>query len=175
MNVVCAISPWKVYWPYFFAESNLWHVLYCYDAGMVVTGWRWHDIIYLQDGAPPLYHQPVCGCLSQHLPQRWVGRTNAEDRALLRWPTRSPDLTPCGMLRALLSTACITGSTWAPKTNHRCHFRNRSWHVAAGMGGNGFSAWLLSCHKSQTHRELVRYAKNTKLGEFFFPSVGRML
>jgi hypothetical protein len=35
------------------------------------------------------------GYLSQHLPQRWIGRTTAEDQALLRWPPRSPDLTPC--------------------------------------------------------------------------------
>jgi len=29
------------------------------------------------------------------LPQRWIGRTGKEDDALMRWPPRSPDLTPC--------------------------------------------------------------------------------
>jgi len=42
-----------------------------------------------------LYHHFIRGYLSQHLPQRWVGRTAAEDQALLRWTPRSPDLTPC--------------------------------------------------------------------------------
>ena len=142
---------------------------------MVVAGWRWQWWHHLPKRWGSATLPPTCSRLPQHLSERWVGSTTAEDRALLRWPPRLPDLTPCDILRALLSTTCITGSAWAPKTNHRCHFRNRSWHVKAGMGANGFSAWLLSCHKRQTHRELVRYAKNTKLGEFLFPSVGRML
>ena len=45
------------------------------------------------------------------------------------------------------------------KTNHSCHLRDRSWHTTAGMGGNGLSAWRLSCHKGPTCRGLVRYAK----------------
>jgi hypothetical protein len=49
------------------------------------------DFIYQQDGAPPHYHHLV---LNQHLPQRWIGRTAANDQELLRWPPRSPDLTP---------------------------------------------------------------------------------
>jgi hypothetical protein len=40
-------------------------------------------------------HHLVSGYPDQHLPQRWIGRTAANDRALLRWPPRSPDLTPC--------------------------------------------------------------------------------
>jgi hypothetical protein len=28
------------------------------------------------------------------VPQRWIGRTAANDQALLSWPPRSPDLTP---------------------------------------------------------------------------------
>jgi hypothetical protein len=33
--------------------------------------------------------------LNQILPQRWIGRTGQEDDALMRWPLRSPNLTPC--------------------------------------------------------------------------------
>jgi len=33
--------------------------------------------------------------LNRNLPQRWIGRTRKEDDALMRWPLRSPDLTPC--------------------------------------------------------------------------------
>ena len=29
------------------------------------------------------------------MPRRWIGRNTAEDEALLRWPPRSPDITPC--------------------------------------------------------------------------------
>ena len=53
------------------------------------------DFLYQQDGAPPYYRHLVRGYLSQHLPQRWIARTAAADQALLRWPPRSPDLTPC--------------------------------------------------------------------------------
>ena len=28
----------------------------------------------------------------------WIGRTGKEDDALIRWPPRSPDLTPCDFL-----------------------------------------------------------------------------
>jgi hypothetical protein len=35
------------------------------------------------------------GYLNQILPQKWIGRTGQEDDALMRWPPRSPDLTPC--------------------------------------------------------------------------------
>jgi hypothetical protein len=34
-------------------------------------------------------------------------------------------------------------------------------HAAAGMGGNGLSAWRLSRHKVRTHRACMRYAKQT--------------
>jgi hypothetical protein len=32
------------------------------------------------------------------LPQRWIGCTGQEDDALMQWPPRSPDLTPCDFL-----------------------------------------------------------------------------
>jgi hypothetical protein len=56
------------------------------------------DFIYHQEGDPPHYHHLLSGYLNQHLPQRWIGRTAANDHALLRWPPRSPDLTPCDFL-----------------------------------------------------------------------------
>jgi hypothetical protein len=37
------------------------------------------------------------GSLNEHLPQCWIGRTDA-DNALLRWPPRSPYLMPCDFL-----------------------------------------------------------------------------
>ena len=74
--------------------------------------------------------------------------------------------------RLCLSTACTTESAWAKKKNHRCHLRHRPWPATLSMCGNGLSAWRLSCHKRLTHTALTRYKK---IGEFFFPSLGRTL
>ena len=53
-----------------------------------------NDYIFQQDGSPAHYKY-VRGYLKRNLPQRWIGRTGKEDDALMRWPPRSPDLTPC--------------------------------------------------------------------------------
>ena len=52
-----------------------------------------NDYIFQQDGSPAHY-KDVLGYLKRNLPQRWIGRTGKDD-ALMRWPPRSPDLTPC--------------------------------------------------------------------------------
>jgi hypothetical protein len=48
-----------------------------------------------QDGAPLHFHLEVRCHLNTTLPQRWIGRTSNEDSALIPWPPRSPDFTPC--------------------------------------------------------------------------------
>ena len=53
-----------------------------------------NDYIFQQDGSPARY-KDVRRYLNRNLPQRWIGRTGKEDDALMRWPPRSPDLTPC--------------------------------------------------------------------------------
>ena len=53
-----------------------------------------NDCIFQQDDSPAQY-KDVRGYLNRNLPQRWIGRTGTEDDALMRWPPRSPDLTPC--------------------------------------------------------------------------------
>jgi hypothetical protein len=40
-------------------------------------------------------HKVLQANLNRNLPQRWIGRIEKEDDALMRWPPRSPDLTPC--------------------------------------------------------------------------------
>ena len=52
-----------------------------------------NDYIFQQDGSPADY-KDVRGYLNRNLPQRWIGRTGKDD-LLMRWPPRSPDLTPC--------------------------------------------------------------------------------
>ena len=53
-----------------------------------------NDYTFQQDGSPTHY-KDVRRYLNRNLPQRWIGRTGKEDDALMRWPHRSPDLTPC--------------------------------------------------------------------------------
>ena len=53
-----------------------------------------NDYIFQQDGSPAHYKN-VRGYPNLNLPQGWIGRTGKEDDALMRWPPRSPDLTPC--------------------------------------------------------------------------------
>jgi hypothetical protein len=54
-----------------------------------------NDYILQQDGSPAHYHKDMQGYLKWNMQQRWIGRTGKEDNALMRWPPRSPDLTPC--------------------------------------------------------------------------------
>ena len=53
-----------------------------------------NDYIFQKDGSRAHYKE-VRGYLNRNLPQRWIGRTGKEDDVLMRWPPRSPDLTPC--------------------------------------------------------------------------------
>lgn len=50
------------------------------------------DMWYMQDGAPPHFALAVRQHLHQTYPDRWIGR-GAD--APIKWPARSPDLTPC--------------------------------------------------------------------------------
>ena len=38
-------------------------------------------------------HLTVRAYLNDNLP--WIGRASGEDNVMLKWPPRSPDLTPC--------------------------------------------------------------------------------
>lgn len=54
---------------------------------------RWENaqsIIFMQDGAPPHYHQDVRSWLNRRFRNKWLGRGGPYE-----WPARSPDLTPC--------------------------------------------------------------------------------
>ena len=51
--------------------------------------------VFQQVGCPVHFHTDVRDYLNTNLPQRWIGRFGQEGVALMRWPPRSPDLTPC--------------------------------------------------------------------------------
>ena len=49
-------------------------------------------------------HLTVRAYLNDNLRRRWVGRASVEDNVMLKWPPRSPDLTPgdfflCGYVK----------------------------------------------------------------------------
>ena len=46
--------------------------------------------IFQQDGAPPHYFRKVVSYLNRKYPGKWIGRGGP-----IKWPSRSPDLTPC--------------------------------------------------------------------------------
>lgn len=50
------------------------------------------DMWFMHDGAPPHFSMAVQQYLHQQYPGRWIGR-GAD--APIKWPARSPDLTPC--------------------------------------------------------------------------------
>jgi hypothetical protein len=43
----------------------------------------------------PHFHGEVRAYLNTELPQRWIGCAAERDRCFVKWPPRSPDITPC--------------------------------------------------------------------------------
>jgi hypothetical protein len=100
VNVFCAISSRKVYGLFFFTEKSVNGFVYLDMLQLWLLPHLQEDSdnsILQQDGAPPHFHLEVRRHLNTTLPQRWIGRTFRcnENSALIPWPPRSPDLTPC--------------------------------------------------------------------------------
>jgi hypothetical protein len=98
VNVFCAMSQTKLYGPFFFSEQIVTGSIYL----DMLQLWLFPQLtadsrtfIFQQDGAPPHWNNVVRGFLNDELPHRWIGRVGDDDVALLAWPPRSPDLTPC--------------------------------------------------------------------------------
>ena len=53
------------------------------------------DYVFQQYGCPAHFHNDIQDYLNTNLPQRWIGGCGQDDVALMCWPPRSPDLTPC--------------------------------------------------------------------------------
>jgi hypothetical protein len=52
-----------------------------------------NSYIFMQDEAPPHWARTVRQWLNDKFPNRWISRGGAGD-SNIRWPPRSPDLTP---------------------------------------------------------------------------------
>jgi hypothetical protein len=53
-----------------------------------------NDFLSQQDGAPPHFHNNVHYYLNFELPRLWIERARERDECFMKWPPRSPDLTP---------------------------------------------------------------------------------
>jgi len=51
-------------------------------------------LLLLQDGTASHFYRAVHAHLNKHLPNGWIGWAVQEGFLLLKWPSRSPDLTP---------------------------------------------------------------------------------
>jgi len=128
-----------------------------------------NDYVFQQDGSPAHY-KDVRGYLNRNLPLRWIGRTGKEDGALMRWPPRSPDLTPCDFFFCRF----VKDTVFAPPLTANVQiFATVSpllwlwltvicWQV---YGTRGLSHRCLPYYQRWTHWAPVIYVK--KLGEFF--------
>ena len=98
MNVFCAISKNHIHGPFFFERNAIGYVYL-----QMLQNWLMDELIanghedfnFQQDGAPPHWKLAVRAYLNDNLPGRWIGRAGGEDNVMLKWPPRSPDLTPC--------------------------------------------------------------------------------
>ena len=114
------------------------------------------DFIFQQDGAPPHFHNDVRWYLNEHIPQRWIGRTGRDDEALMKWPPRSPDMTPCdfflwGFVKDSLCPTIASRSDGAARADQRslcCRYKRL---VDASMDGNGLSPRYLPCHEGRPY------------------------
>ena len=95
LNVFCAMSITKIYGHYFFKGDTVKADEYFAMLRDWLLPQLENDVIFMQDGAPPHWALEVRALLNERLSKRWIGRATDMDDALVNWPPRSPDLTPC--------------------------------------------------------------------------------
>ena len=125
--------------------------------------------IFQQDGSPARC-KDVRGYLNWNLPQRWIGRTAKEDDALMRWPPRSPDLTPCDFFfwGFVKYTVFVPPPTANLQPYHRCCGSDRPWYADTRVERDGLSHRWLPCCQRWTNCASVKYVKKQNLESFSF-------
>jgi len=111
VNVFCAVSSYKVYGPFYFAEPTVTGINYLDMLQLWLRPQLQEDIvdfIFQQDAAPPHYHMDVRAHLKAKFPGRWIGYASHNDSPLLPWPPQSPDLTPCDFFNGVTSRIVFT-------------------------------------------------------------------
>ena len=122
-----------------------------------------NDYIFQQDGCSA-HHKDVRGYLNRSVPQRWIGRTGKEDDALMRWPPRSPDLTPWtfssgGLWRTL--SLCLHSPLISrfSQPYHRCCGSGRPWYADTRVERDGLSHKCLPYYQRWTNWASVKYVR----------------
>ena len=91
INVWCGLWSGAIIGPVFI-EENIDQTAYLKVLNEHVVPFfedEFEDFIFQQDGAPAHYANSVRNLLNEKLPGKWIGR-----RGPIKWPARSPDLTP---------------------------------------------------------------------------------
>ena len=94
INALCGLSCDRVYGPIFFESDTIKYPEYLDILQNTLLPQLTGDYIFQQDGAPPHWALDVRAYLNQQLPGRWIGRAAESDQTMMKWPPRSPDLTP---------------------------------------------------------------------------------
>ena len=96
-SVFCAISPERVYWPFFFNERTVTGIVYRdrLEQWLLPQLPENQNYVFQQDGCSAHFHNEIRLYLNNMLPRRWLGRASEDDKHLLLWSPGSPDLTPC--------------------------------------------------------------------------------
>ena len=92
LNVWCGIMHDKIIGPFFLAEKSITAQIYLDLLTEYVSPQLEQyqlQVVFQQDGAPPLWGLQVRQFLNDTFPDKWIGR----DSPIL-WPPRSPDITP---------------------------------------------------------------------------------
>jgi hypothetical protein len=96
----------------------------------VVEQWpAFHNLVFMQDGAPPHWTLVVRRWLDEHFTGRWMGRGSPAMPAPFAWPPYSPDLTSCDFFCGVTSRIVST---------EHCRLVWMNWKLAFGTNLKSF-------------------------------------
>ena len=115
------------------------------------------NFTFIQDGAPPHWHNEVRHYLDENLPRRWIGRSTVENLALACWPPRSPcDFFLWGYIRDRVFVPPLPVSLNELKQRITTAVASVDKDMSqVCLDRIRQSYWYLSCDKRLTHRTFV--------------------